>query len=202
MVFLPQDNPWEKLQEMAAGIGAELFFDGNGKPVLQQQPDPLFTPSSFDYVAGAEATVTELGRDLDDENAYNGVIVTGANNDNAALIPRGVAWDRDPNSPTYYDPDYPSASNYGPVPEFVQIDAITTNAQAAWAAQMMLLKRIGIVETIDFAAVCNPAHTTSDVIKVTDSTVGVDGNYLLESITLGLGEQEGMTGTTRKRRAA
>lgn len=202
IVFLPQDDPWEKALEMAKACGAELFFDGNGRCVMQPEPDPLFTPSVFDYVAGQTATFATLDRDLDDEEAYNGVIVTGANNDNASLIPRGAAWDTAPTSPTYYDPDYPSQSFYGAVPYFYTSEYITTNAQAVATAKAMLLSVIGIVETVDLGAVSNPAHVGGDVVKITDPRTGIDGNYLLDSLNITLGDAGGMSATTRKRRVS
>lgn len=202
LVFLPQDDPWEQLLKMATSIGAELFFNGKGQCVLRPEPDPLWTPASFEYVSGETNIVDEIARDLDDEQAYNGVIVTGQTNDNYNLIPHGEAWDKNPDSPTYFDPDVPHLSVYGAVPYFYTSDYITTTEQAIAAANGMLLGVIGIMEVIEFAGLANPAHEGGDIIKVGDDVIGVDGNYLLDSWRIGLGFSGSMSGTTRKRRAA
>lgn len=202
LIFVAEDDPWEKALEMAKSVGAELFFDGAGKCVLRAEPDPLYTPSVFDYVAGVEATFDSLTRTLDDETAYNGVQVVGQNNDNVTLVPRGVAWDVNPASPTYYDPARPGASLYGPVPTFVKSDYVTSDLQGKGMAEGMLLSVIGILESVEFTGIANPAHEGSDVIRAYDPKTGVDGNYLLDSLSLGLGETPGMSGTTRKRRVS
>lgn len=202
MVFVPLDDPWEKVTDMAKSIGAELFFDGNGDATLRPIPDPLFTPSMFDYAEGEANVLTALNRGLDDERAYNGVIAQGQNNDNYYMIPRGEAWDVNPGSPTYYDPTNPVASTYGAVPYFYTSDYITTNAQALATAQALLNGVMGILESVDFTAVSNPAHEAGDVIALQESRANVDEVYVLESYQFALGAQGSTSGTTRKRRVS
>lgn len=201
LVFTPDDDPWKMAQDMAASMGAELYFDGLGTCVLRPEPDPVTTPASFVYASGEDATITGLSRDLDDDQAYNGVIVVSENTSNAVPI-RAEAWDTDVNSPTYYDPDYPEDSKYGAVPYFMTTQLITTGQQAVDAANANLARVSGIIENIDFAAINNPAQSASDVIAVQDSQVGVDNLYIIDALTTGLGEQFTMSGVTRKRRAS
>lgn len=201
LTFVPGDDPWEKAVEMAKSFGAELFFNGLGQCVLRPEPNPAYTPSVFDYVAGPDATFTEIARDLDDEQAYNGVIATGSNTGNIT-IPRGEAWDTDPNSPTYYDPLRPQQSKYGPVPHFMNSQYIGTDAQATEAAKAQLQKVIGIMETVDLQAVAHPAHEGGDVISIKEEMTGLDNVYVLDQYRVGLGYTSNMSGTTRKRRSA
>lgn len=200
LVFLPSDDPWDMATKMAESIGAELFFDGAGMLVLQPQPDPLYTPSSFDYVEGEDATFTEITRDLDDQEAYNGVVIISENSDLTAPLTAQV-WDTDPSSPTYYDPASPGDSIYGPVPKIVSSQLITTQAQAEEAAGAEFARITGIIEKIEFNAINNPAHSSGDVIQVTRERVNVNSVYLLESLRIGVGATTSMSATTRRRRA-
>lgn len=200
LVFTSDDDPWQMATDMAASLGAELFFDGNGNCVLRPEPDPAFTPPVFEYISGEEATILDMDRDLDDEQAYNGVIVTGENTD--LLLPvRAESWDTNPDSPTYYDPDYPSQSVYGAVPYFITSQYVTTVQQAQDAAAANLTRVMGIIEKIEFSAINNPAHESGDVIAVGRDELNVNGVYILDSVRIGIGAASGMAGTTRKRRA-
>ena len=199
LVFTSQDDPMQMAINMAGSIGAELFFDGNGRCVLRPEPNPAYDPSVFDYVEGEDATVTEIGRDLDDEQAYNGVIVVGENSELPEPV-RAEAWDTNQNSPTYYDPDYPSASLYGPVPFFISSQYVTTTQQAQDAANANLARVLGIIEKAQFGAITNPAHQSGDIITVQRQRIGMEGVNILDSITFGLGENMAMSGSTRKRR--
>lgn len=201
LLFSPGDDPWATAMNMARDVGCEVFFDYNGVCVLRPQPDPLYTPSVFEYESGEYSVLDSVSRDLDDEETYNGVIVQGQNNDNTALVPRGEAWDLDPESPTYYDPQAPHLSEYGAVPLIMPpSDFIRTNEQAAAAAAGQLLTVVSLMESVQFDGVANYAHAEGDVITVKDDSLGVDGHYLLDSFRIGFGEGGGMSGTTRKRR--
>lgn len=200
LVFSMDDDPWASAQEMAASFGAELLWNSDGKCVLRPEPDPLYTPPSFVYARGIDATVTEMGRDLDDEQAYNGVVVTSSSTSLTAPL-RAEAWDTDPASPTFYDPDNPGQSLYGAVPYFMSSQYIMTQAQADEAAAANLARVMGVIESINFNAVNNPAHEGGDVVLLQSDKIGVDAAYILDSVRIGLGEQFVMSGTTRKRRA-
>lgn len=200
LLFMDQDNPWEMITKMARSFGAEVFFDGNGKPVLRPEPNPQFDDSVFDYVSGEEAIFDSMSRDLDDENTYNGVVAKGQNNDNELAVPRGEAWDTNPDSPTYYNPWDPTRSEYGPVPYFFTSDFITSDEQARAAADGMLLAVTGIMESVEFNGIANYAHQGGDVIRVKEEDLGIDDVYLLDAFRISLGEAGGMSGTTRRRR--
>lgn len=201
LVFTSDDDPMDMALKMAGSLGAELFFDGNGKCALRPEPDPLFDPPVFAYEDGETSTLTGIGRDLDDEQAYNGVIVISENSELATPL-RAEAWDTNQNSPTYYDPDYPSQSLYGAVPYFINSQYITTQQQCQDAADANLARVLGIIEKIQFEAVNNPAHTSGDIITVGRSSIGATGVNILDSLTIGFGGSVTMTGATRKRRSS
>jgi hypothetical protein len=201
LVFTDDDDPWECLMNMASSIGAEIFWDNEGKCVIRAESDPSYTPPVFTYVDGESMNALEINRDLDDEEAFNGVIITGENSDLPAPV-RGEAWDTDTSSPTYYDPSNPSASLYGAVPYTESSQYVTTNAQCVASAQALLTRVRGIIEQVSFTAINNPAHQSGDVVTFTHTAVAVDNNYILDSFTLGLGATATMSGTCRKRRVS
>jgi hypothetical protein len=201
LTFVTDDDPWEVAMNMAGSLGMELLFDGRGRPLMRFEPDPGETQSVFDYVEGEDCTLLDLDRELDDELAYSGAIVTGSNSSNK-YPPRGETWDTNPASPTYYDPQNPEASDYGRVPVFMTSEYVTTNAQAKDASKAELLRHSGIVENIQFNAVNNFAHESGDPIRVQRLVQGVDASYTLQSLNIGLGDNRGMSGTTKRRRAS
>lgn len=199
LVFTNEDDPWQMAVKMAASLGCQLVWDLEGALRCTPEPDPSVTPPVFEYHEGQNATITGITRDLDDDEAYNGVIVSGESTSNARPV-RAEAWDIDPTSPTYYDPRNAAASVYGAVPKFVTSEYITNTAQAQQAANAELRREMGIVERIDFEALVNPLHESNDVISVRRDRIGVNNVYVLQSFQLGLGDKGTMSGITRKRR--
>lgn len=195
----PNDDPMAMAIKMAGSCGMELLFDGVGKPVLRPLPDPQNGPSSFSYEEGEESVILSANRDLDDELAYNGCIVSGETTSNTTPV-RGVSWDTDPLSPTYYDPDHPEASVYGAVPEFITSEFVTTTEQAVQASIANLGKKKGVMEAAKFVAINNYAHESNDMAAVKRVLTGLDDVYLLEALTFGFGETTTMSATCRKQR--
>ena len=204
LTFTMDNDPWVEIQNMAKSFGAEVLFDGEGLPVLRPESDPVFTPSVFDYVAGEDCTWTHVTRELNDEETYNGVIAIGTSPDKMMDLthqqPRAEAWDINPNSPTYYDPLYPDASEFGAVPFPYTSNLMTSNAQCQAAADAMLIRVAGILESVSFDGLNNYAHDAGDVIRGQDLDIGIDSNYLFDAVKFGLGYQGQMSGITRKRR--
>jgi len=200
LVFDVSDDPWTVATNMARSLGAVTHFNQDGKQVLHPEPDPIATPSQWDYVEGEDANVVEVLKDLDDDGAYNGVIVTGASVNNAVPPVRAEAWDIDPASPTYYDPTKPEASLYGPVPYFMDSQYVVTTQQASDAAQGNLSRVLGVLEQVDFSATPNPAHEGGDVVHIKRAQAKIDDIHIIDSFTIPLSFGSAMQGNTRKRR--
>lgn len=190
----PTADPWVDVQRMALDSGYELYFDAMGVATLRVEPDPTATPPVFTLYGGDEdATLLELGRDLDDERGYNGVIVT-AEGSHIATPLRSEVWDTDPTSPTYY------LGKYGKVPLFYSSPLIRRQGQADRAARSRLQRVLGISEQVDFGALTNAALDASDVLRIERDSVAVNGNYVLERLTIPLDVAGAMSGITRSRR--
>lgn len=201
LTFTHDDDPWEMAVKMAASFGAYLYWDHAGNAMLRPEPDPSVNPPVFNYHEGEDAVITNITRDLDEEDSYNGVIMTAENTSNATPI-RAEVWDTDPTSATYYDPKHPAQSLYGPNPKFVSSEFITNTTQAITAVRAELIRELGIVESIDFGSLVNPAHESNDIISLRRARMHIDNVYILESFKADLGSSGTMTGTTRKRRIA
>lgn len=199
LTFTHEDDPWEMATIMAASLGAQLYWDHHGKPTMRPEPDMSNTPPIWEYIEGEEAIITGVTRDLNDDDAYNGVVVSAENTSNSTPI-RAEVWDTDPNSPTYYDPDNASESLYGANPKFITSNVVTTFDQALVMARAELRRELGIAEHIDFTSIVNPLHESNDVIGIRRERVSVDNVYVLESFKADIGFQGNMSGTTRRRR--
>jgi hypothetical protein len=204
IVYNVGDDPWKGCLDLAASIGAEVFFNPDGLPVLQPEPDLASSDPCWLYVEGETCTVSEFNKDLDDEEAINGVIVTGMTAStgpkNNSRPFRAEAWDTDPNSETYFSPSNPADSEYGAVPYFIDSQTIRTAVQAQEVADATLRRRQGILQAVSFTAIPNPAHEASDVITITDSKTKLNGNQIMEAFNIDLTLGSSMSATTRERR--
>lgn len=181
---------WAFCQGMAEAIGMELYFDGDGVCVLR----PVSTAAGdviADLVEGAGGVLLgPVGRRWTREGSFNRVIYTGENAGEGA-IPRGLATDENPLSPTYY------FGPYGKVPVFVNSSYVVTDTQAQDAATGKLAKELGTSQSISFGSVVNPALEPGDVVQVTRERAGVDEKHVLDQVTIPLSATESMTGQTR-----
>lgn len=196
-VLEEQTDPWQAAREILESIGWEAYFDVDGSIIFRPVLDPNATsglPVVWTYAEGVDATMISVGRDLSNEEAYNGQVVTGENSFNITPA-RGEAWDDDPTSPTYY------LGPYGKVPEFWHSEKIRTNAQAVDAAKGRLNLRKGITDTVEFAVVPNPAHVYGDVVTIQRTRSQLNNQFIIDRFNIGLGARSGaMTIRTRQRR--
>lgn len=207
MAFIKDDDPWECVQRMAAAMGAEVRFLGNGYAEIREIPKVHNQPVVASFLENEEAILIQMGRSIDDEQAYNGVVVVGENSNNVdpetgVSYPPvlGQAWDTDPDSPTYYDPAYPELSTYGAVPYFYSSQYIYNEEQARLAAEGLLQQNSGVMENIEFGGICDPSLESTDVIQLANERMGISTLCILDSITFGLGADSNMAGATRRRR--
>lgn len=179
---------WRVARDIASSAGYELAFDADGVARMRTVPDPLDEEPVETYEDGADAVLTDLSRKFDSSRAFNGVIVTGEST--SANVPfRAVAFDENPNSPTYrFGP-------YGEVPLFFRSDLITSSAQAQAVAVAFLRKLLGQSESIEWNQIVNPAHDVLDVVRVKRG--GLDYSVVLDRLTVPLGPSAGMQAVAR-----
>lgn len=155
--LIAEEDRWKFLNDLVTSIGMIWYWDHRGILVLKYAPDsdtPVWTVNE-----GANGVLVELSRELSREGVYNAVVATGESVD-TTTPPRGVAVDNNPDSPTYWNGDF------GKVPRFFSSPFITTDAQAATAAEAMLRQNLGLPYSVDFKQVPNPALEPYDPVSV------------------------------------
>ncbi|MGE3835772.1 MAG: hypothetical protein AB7H43_13460 [Acidimicrobiia bacterium] len=171
-----QTDPWKDALALAAAGGRELLFDPDG--VLRLRPITA-DPTPVASIVEGSGLLHSLDRDLDEEQTYNGVVVTGETPGAEAV--RAVIWDTDPTSPTYH------LGPFGKVPQFYTSTLVTSTAQATEAGLAILARKLGLLESI--TVVCHPDPTlhAGDVVRVGHAGSRTDGYYVISSLTLPLG---------------
>lgn len=187
LTFSAQEDRWDAAQRMARAIGHEILFDGLGRCVMR--PEPTFDTEPVATIADGSNLVS-AGMSLDRAEAYNRVIAFSTNASTGDQY-RGVATDDDPQSPTYY------SGPFGKKPRFYYSEFIASDAQAESAAAAILAANLGVAKSFDFSAVPDPRLECSDVVRITNSALGVDDLHIIDSLTIGLGPEEVMSGTSR-----
>lgn len=183
------EDRWAFAQGLAQAIGCVLYFDNQGvltlRPYAPGESEAAVTLSEGDVLI-------EVERDWSREATYNRFIVTGENSDEDAVY-RGVATDSNPASPTYY------GGPFGAAPRFWSSPYIVSDEQAQDAAEAMLAQELGTLSSIAFQAVPNPALEPLDQIIIKRKRMGLTANAcVLDSVSIGLGPEDSMTGQTRE----
>jgi hypothetical protein len=187
LTFAAQDDRWEAAQTMAKSIGHELLFDGLGRVVLR--PEPTFTADP-DATVAEGVNMVSVNVKLDRVTAYNKVIATSVNAANGAQY-RGEAADLDPASPTYYD------GPFGRKPRFFASEFLASDEQCETAAASILASNLGVARSVDFSAVPDPRLECSDVVRVVRSALALDELHIIDSLSIGLGADGGMSARSR-----
>lgn len=196
LVFDAGADPWDEATKIATAIGHDLFFDVMGIPTSRPIPRPTQEAVVWRYKSNEAGIMLGVDRDIDDENAYNRVVVKADNSELAEPI-YGEAADTDPKSPTYIGNPYGS-SPYGEVTLYEENQYIKSQAQANDFAAGLLRKNQGIIETVGFTTIVNPAHEATDVVEVQNEDAGVNGLYVIDGFTVPLGISDPMPVTTRQ----
>jgi hypothetical protein len=139
----------------AAKIG---YFRYDGVFRIETPPDVTGEPS-WTVDAGENGVLVKMSRGLTRTGVKNAFVATGEAADTTPPA-RGVAYDLDPNSPTYY------YGRFGPVPGFFSSPLLTTNTMAAAAAKTQLQKSIGLPYQVSLGSIPNPALEPYDVLTV------------------------------------
>jgi hypothetical protein len=188
------DDAWEFARRVALDtLGADIFFDNEGKLTIQTITNPATTQPVWTYSEGSQAMLLAASKRLNDEQTYNHVVVTGEQPEIGTPV-RAEAYDNNPSSPTYY---------LGPIGDILYFQAsefIKTTAQALAAAEARLNKVLGQSEEVRITSLPHPAHDVGDVIAVVSPRVKIDSVYVMDSFNIGLGHDQAMNVNTRKRR--
>jgi hypothetical protein len=187
------DDRWALCQGIAIAIGGELYHGRDGELVLR----PVATPVDADPVAtiaeGDGGVLLTAERDWDRADVYNRVIVTGENSSlsNTSDLPRGVATDDNPNSPTYY------YGKFGPKPYHWTSPYISADVQAADAAAGILARTTGAPDVVNFGSIVDPARSPSDIVEIVREVLGLSEAHVLDQVAIPLPPDGSMSSLTR-----
>jgi Domain of unknown function (DUF5047) len=185
LVFEEQADPFAMAVKMAGSCGKDLYVDPMGNIVMKNVPS-MSDPVAWEFIEGETCTMTELGRDLDDEGGYNGVIEDSTSSSDVSF--RGEAWDSNPMSPTYY------LGAYEPCPLFHSSQLFTSNDQCTQAAKARLAGFVGLTQAAQFSAIPNPAQLAGDIVMVDRSVVGfVSELHIIDTLDIPLSADEQMS---------
>ncbi|HEY3513563.1 MAG TPA: DUF5047 domain-containing protein [Kribbella sp.] len=184
-----EEDRYAFLKAIVDSLGKVMFWDYQGRLQVVTAPDP--TVPVLDINHGRGGILVKLSRSLSRQGAFNAVIATGEAAGEKPPV-RGVAYDTNPNSPTYW------FGPFGKVPYKMSSSFITTPDQARTAAEQKLARSIGVPYSADFESVVCAALEPLDPIRVTHSDREAGDYHVVEMITLPLDAETAMSGTTRQ----
>lgn len=184
------EDRWAFAQGLATAIGCELYFDRDGTLVLRQIPRDGGGVPSARYSEGPGGVLLETGRNFDRTTVTNKVIVSGENS-NSNIIPRGEAFDNNPNSPTYY------YGRFGKKPLFTSNDFCGTDEMCRNMAAGILARSRGAPDSIQFSSIVDPARSPSETVIVERGRLGLRERHVLDSVDIPLTAEGAMSCSTR-----
>lgn len=188
-VLILEEDRYAFLNDLITSYGKIWYWDYRGVLVIRTAPSSS-TPV-WDVDAGGNGVLVQASRTLTREGLYNAVVAVGEGMDTIAPA-RGVAYDDNPASPTYW------GGSFGKVPRFYSSPFITTADQATAAAKEILRKTLGLPYNVNLTAVPNSALEPNDPVRVKYATTVASETHVLETITIPLTATEPMTATTRE----
>lgn len=172
-------DPWQAVLDLGVSIGCEVFFDAEGRVVIAPPPEVHAQPSpDFSYFDSDGGSFLDLSRDFSDEQAFNGVVVTGESPGDEAPPVRAEAWDEVTTSATYRYGDY------GEVPTFITDSNAKTVEDCEQIAKSQLALILGAPAQVSMTALVNPSYEAGDVVHVRLSQASVDGLYGVDSFNV------------------
>jgi hypothetical protein len=190
-------DPWEACTQLAKSMGCEIYFDVSGRLVVAPPPDIATHPAPvFTYYDSDGGHMIDLGKDFSDEQAYNGVIVTGETPGDEKPPVRGEAWDDSPTSPTYRYGDY------GEVPAFLTDNTAKTEEDCIKIAKAELALVLGRPAQLSLSALVNPSYEAGDVVEVDLDRAEVHGLYGVDAFNVPLAGSATQRLALREKRVA
>lgn len=184
-VVTTDTDRYQTLSDLATSRGKVMYFDYQGKLQVKSKPG---TGSPVWHVdAGPGGVQVSAGRTLARDGVYNAAVVTSDGASDTAP-PLAIAYDNDPASPTYFH------GPFGQVPQFWSSPTVTTAAQAAAAAVLVLGRSLALPMQCAFTAIPNPGLEPMDVISI-DYMTGSDPPFMVDTLTFPLTAADTLSGT-------
>lgn len=178
------------LADLVKSRGKIWYWDYRGVLVVKDPPDA--TVPVFDVDAGPDGVLVTPSRSIDRDGVFNAVLATGEAGDGDNKPVRSLAFDANPDSPTFWD------GPFGKVPQFYSSSMLTKFTQSAAAARSILQRSTGLPYSVDFSMVPNPALEPYDPVRVTYEVGGNREVHVLQKVTIPLVEGQALTASTRE----
>lgn len=161
------------LEEIANIVSYEIYYDNNSylrfSKALQLE-DYQSTPSSWNYTTSG--LYLESIRELQWQDIKNSIVVLGDIINGIQVY--GTAQN--------YDNPYFGINAIGERVEIIEDTNIYNNDLANQRAVYELNQRMMLAETVKTKIIPNFSHQIGDIINVTDTNNGSNGNYIIQSI--------------------
>ena len=192
------DDPAQALKDLASAAGCDIWFDVNNTLMMAPPPD---LPDTADWTVQEGNQTPGLGNLLAmdrrltrGQDQPNYVIVTQENAGSEGHIHSGVAFDNDPDSPTYI------YGKYGIVSKQYSSRIAIYDAQCAAEAQHYLSQHLGRMEQDQLTILANPAMEVGDVVLINRAeSKMVNVKIILDQITHPLVPDRSGEALTRRR---
>jgi hypothetical protein len=189
------DDVWKIVTKLARTIRCAVHFDGDGICRLVSLEGALIEPE-WRYREGENSVLMGVQRILNTRNTPNYVHVTGKPPDGKTYPVYGIAYDGDPNSPTYADAN----SRYGIVPYFAETPLVNGTNQADAYAQTLLERKLRNKQAIHFMAIPNCAHELLDTVRLVRKRAGLQTNVRITKMSIPLVAGRVMNFSAQERR--
>lgn len=154
---------WNFVTKIAEALGAEIFFGRDGDVYCVPIPGVLSTDSEVDVQwivdAGENGVLVDVSRKITREGVFNGVVVTGSA-DGENPQPFALVTDDNPFSRTQF------GGPFGKLIKRIDNSNVTTDEDAAIAAEAELRNLTGLQRSVDFDTFGNPAMDVGDLVLI------------------------------------
>jgi hypothetical protein len=178
LIWAEQDDRLQRANDLALADGKVLYADPMGTIRAVDAPVPsadflvwTFQPGRFNIGQTPE-------RDIDATDAENVVVATGETDGSTPPV-RGIAKDTNPASFTY-------VGKTAEVTRFYSSPLLTTQLQCVKAAQTILMKELGVADSIVIPSIPIPALEWGDVIQIIDDKIQANDLLLVDSFDIPL----------------
>lgn len=178
------DGRLQKLNDMAMSVGwGGIKSDPFGTIVDASSGLMSGSLSVWDFVEGDDCKMTTLSRSRTRDGVYNIAIVIGEPPGSSSPA-YGVAYDDDPESPTFVNATTQGA--FGRKPVYYRSQLVTTTAQANLAAISLRDSKKGIGAALKIDGWVNPLLEPGDQVAVKRERYDIDKIIPLRRIEFGL----------------
>lgn len=157
------NDRWEAIDSLCDMLAAGIRTDGLGRFIVYDLPT-IDSPPVWTIRSGVGGTLVSARATMSRSGIRNGWVVRGGSPSSDVAPTQAVVRDTGASSPTRWgDPD---TGAFGMVPEFVQIESLTTLEQCRTVAAAKLAQSTGAWKSLDLSMIPNPALERDDVVQV------------------------------------